>query len=315
MGQLKFDRLLALYGTWDVAAGGASVTFHNKRKDDEETSFGLALFGEKVDDGVIECTVKVDAWNDHSGAMIVLRANGQQDYYAAGLGGFNNAYTIMAGNHLRFTRLDGAGSANNILPNREYKLRVVLEGQRVDLYIDQVKVVGNSSLTRTRGFSAGLFCFKGTEKVRFTNYRIDDRRPKAFIVMQFTSPYNEVYRDAIQPLVSDNGFEPIRVDDIDRPGIIINDIRNQIADSSIVIADITEANPNVYYEVGMSHALGKPTVLLAQRGTKLPFDVGPHRCIFYDNSIPGRARLQESLKRSLDTLIGGAFDDAEVDAN
>jgi hypothetical protein len=133
---------------------------------------------------------------------------------------------------------------------------------------------------------------------------IDDRRPNAFIAMQFSESYNEVYRDAIRPLVEQIGFEPFRVDEAAGPGIILNDIWARITEASVVIAEVSEANPNVYYEVGAAHALRKPTVLLAQRGTKLPFDIGPHRCIFYDNSIPGRARLLDALRGSLITLLG-----------
>ena len=121
--------------------------------------------------------------------------------------------------------------------------------------------------------------------------------------MQFSDPYNEVYRDAIEPLVAEIGFEPLRVDDISSLGIIINDIRNQIAESSIVIAEISEKNPNVYYEVGMAHAIDKPTVLLAQRGTSLPFDVGVPLMLVPPTS-PGH-QSEDVFPRSLSLCSGG----------
>ena len=86
--------------------------------------------------------------------------------------------------------------------------------------------------------------------------------------------------------------------------MILNDIWSNITEASVVIEEVSEPNPNVYYEIGVAHALQKPTVLLANRTTKLPFDLGPHRCIFYDNTIPGRARLLDGLRGSLTSLLG-----------
>jgi hypothetical protein len=304
MKHIKFDKLLPLYGSWTPSEHGEAVQFDCQTDRSHDDSHGLALLGTTLDDGSIECQITLDDLTEKPGAMIVFRANGQERYYAGGLGGWDNAYTLMEGNNLRFTRIFGAGNSGNLKNGREYNVRIILEGQRVDLYVDNIKVISQRGLTITDGLSVGLFAFRSSVRATFRNFQVDDARPKAFIVMQFTSPYNEVYRDAIQPLVTEIGFDPLRVDDIASPGIIISDIKNQITESSIVIADITEANPNVYYEVGMAHAIDKPTVLLAQRGTKLPFDVGPHRCIFYENTIPGRARLQEALKRSLESLLG-----------
>jgi hypothetical protein len=146
--------------------------------------------------------------------------------------------------------------------------------------VDDVKVIDYERLSPGGGAGLGLFSFRGTGEAFFGPMEVDDRRPSAFIAMQFSEPFDEVYRDAIAPLVAEIGYNPIRVDDVSHPGIILNDVWLQLTEASLVIAEITEANPNVYYEVGVAHALRKPTVLLAQRGTKLPFDLGPHRCIF-----------------------------------
>ena len=58
--------------------------------------------------------------------------------------------------------------------------------------------------------------------------------------MQFSEPYNEVYRDAVEPLVREIGFDPLRVDDVYGPGIIMNDIINNLSESSIVLVEISE---------------------------------------------------------------------------
>lgn len=304
MRKISLTKLLPLYGHWKNDSNGASVDFTGNTPDQIDTNHGLALLGETLDDGILECKITLKGDIRSSGAMIVFRANGQRQYFAAGLGGWDFAYSIMEGNNLQFTRMSGSGSNANLQENREYKILVMLEGQKANLFVDEVNVITYRNLPLTGGMNVGLFSFKSTESVRFSDFAIEDAKPKAFIVMQFSSPYNEVYRDTIEPLVTEIGFSPIRVDDITQPGIIINDIRNSITESSVIIADISEANPNVYYEVGMSHALDKPTILLAQRGIQLPFDVGPHRCIFYENTIPGRAKLHEALSRRLENLLG-----------
>lgn len=194
----------------------------------------------------------------------------------------------------------------------EHTISNSLDGQRLQVIVDDVKVLDFSRLSGTGGTGIGLLAFRGCPSAEFGPMKIDDRCPRAFIAMQFSEPYNEVYRDAIRPLVEEIGYEPLRVDEISQPGIILNDIWTQLSEASVVIAEVTDANPNVYYEIGVAHALKKPTVLLAQKRTKLPFDLGPHRCIFYENSIPGRARLLDALRASLGAVLGISVDNADA---
>ncbi|CAK0776674.1 hypothetical protein CCP3SC1_850012 [Gammaproteobacteria bacterium] len=172
-----------------------------------------------------------------------------------------------------------------------------------NVLVDEVKLITYSGILSNDSISVGIFCFNSTEQAAFQNIFVTSSKPKSFVAMQFSEPYNEVYRDAIAPLVEEIGFEPLCIDDIRGPGIIINDILSSLEDASIVIVEISERNANVYYELGIAHALNKPTILLVSKGTSLPFDVGPHRCIFYENTIPGRARLQEALKKALSTIL------------
>ncbi len=301
MTSIDLQKMLPLYGNWK-ATNGTILKFSSDGGPD--ASHGLALLPTALEDGVLECDVQLPDALDSSGAFITFRGTGQSSYYAAGLGGWEGAYTLAEGRGLTLTRLISSGNISNLVSNRVYKLKMVLEGQRVSLSIDNVPVIDYDRLTNTSGSGLGFFAFRGTREVLFGPLNIDDRRPNAFIAMQFSDPYNEVYRDAIRPLVEEIGFDPFRVDEAVGPGVILNDIWRKITEASVVIAEVSEANPNVYYEVGVAHALRKPTVLLAQRGTKLPFDIGPHRCIFYDNTIPGRARLLDALRSSLISLLG-----------
>lgn len=74
----------------------------------------------------------------------------------------------------------------------------------------------------------------------------------------------------------------IRSDEESDPGLITEKIINRIIHSDIVIADLTELNPNVFYELGIRHATGRVTIAVAMKGTELPFDNIGQRTIFYD---------------------------------
>jgi hypothetical protein len=122
--------------------------------------------------------------------------------------------------------------------------------------------------------------------------------------MAFTSPFNEIYADVIRRACTDFGLQPIRADEVFGPGLIIEDISSQLERSRIVIADITPKNPKVYFEVGYAQAARNPIILLAEKGTQLPFDVSGFRTLFYENSIYGRTRFDQGPRNHLAAIIG-----------
>jgi nucleoside 2-deoxyribosyltransferase len=73
--------------------------------------------------------------------------------------------------------------------------------------------------------------------------------------------------------------------------------------SEVIIAEITPVNQNVFYELGYAHALGKPTILLAERGKQLPFDVSGYRVLIYDNTIAGKRQVEDGLKKHLNSIL------------
>jgi nucleoside 2-deoxyribosyltransferase len=116
------------------------------------------------------------------------------------------------------------------------------------------------------------------------------------VALQFGEPYDTLYRSVIKPKATKLGFEVVRIDEVNQPGIIFQDIQRKIEDAKVVIAEITAPNQNVYDEVGYAHALNKPTILLAQRGRDLPFDIRSDRVIFYDDSIGGKPAVERTLR-------------------
>ena len=142
----------------------------------------------------------------------------------------------------------------------------------------------------------------GRNDIRIRNYQVSRERAKAFVVMQFTLPYNELYSDVIIPVCDDLGLIAVRADETYGPGLIIADIAREIIEAKVIIADITPANPNVYYEVGYAHALNKPTILITEKPTQLPFDVSPFRVLFYENTIGGKSKVEAGLRKHLEAI-------------
>src|ERR1022692_1333472 len=102
-----------------------------------------------------------------------------------------------------------------------------------------------------------------------------------FVMQPFDGgPFDRRYEDIFAPAIKAAGLEPYRVDQDPNVSIPIHDIELGIRDSRLCLAEITEDNPNVWFELGYAIACGKEVVLIcsAQRRAKFPFDI-QHRTI------------------------------------
>lgn len=194
-----------------------------------------------------------------------------------------------------------AGPHEQLKPNRDYKLEVSARGSRVSVAVDGVEVLVHVLPYVVPRGNPGLWCF-GRNDILISHFTVSAEEPTAFVVMEFSPPFNEIYQEVIRTTCDQCGLVPHRADETFGPGLIIADIERRIADARLVIAEVTPANQNVFYELGYAHALGKPTILLAQAGTKLPFDVSPFRTLFYENSIAGKRRLEERLAKHIEAI-------------
>jgi hypothetical protein len=109
----------------------------------------------------------------------------------------------------------------------------------------------------------------------------------------------------VVPAVSRLDLEARRAERIAEAGYLTHQIIERLLASPLVIADLTRENPNVYYELGIRHCAGLPTVLIARDGTALPADVAHQRVMFFDLTNPARletdvddlsARVQHALE-------------------
>ena len=146
----------------------------------------------------------------------------------------------------------------------------------------------------------------GSKPVEFSAVEIVPQIPSAFVVMQLNEQFNELFDEVISPVCQQAGIEAYRASDIYSPGVILQDIIRGLTESYVVIAEITKENPNVFYELGYSHALGKPTILLAdQDRSTLPFDVSSYRVICYENTIRGKRVVERELASHLNNILNG----------
>lgn len=241
--------------------------------------------------------------------LLVSYNQNPQHFIAAGLGG--EPYALFSVREFGGPRTKGQGWWDyNVTGDRSalhvgerYHIEARFYGAMVSLLINGV-FVGSSEVTSPLGRyrQVGLFC-KGDHLITIRDFMVESIKPKAFIVMQLGNEYEDIYRDVVKEVCKDYEVKPMRADEVAGPGLIIADIAREISSSQIVIADITPINPNVYLEVGYSIALKKPMILLAKKGTKLPFDVAGFRVLFYEDTIGGKSLLEEGLRKHLDAIL------------
>jgi hypothetical protein len=114
----------------------------------------------------------------------------------------------------------------------------------------------------------------------------------------------------IVPVVQDEfGFEVSVSHRIHTPGRITTQIMRRILEDDLVIANLTQLNPNVMYELAVRHAVRKPVVHICEKGTSLPFDINETRTVFYTNDMAGVMELRENLRKA----VKAALEDEALD--
>jgi len=265
---------------------------------------GIALCNIRFRNGIIKSKIRFPEELRDSTGEIVFGYNAEsREYLAGGLGSFSYFSDIMEYRpNSGWKALGAAGSNQNIVIGREYEVEMRMHGQKVRLFVDGIKVVEHQIPRPLSGDQVGYYAW-GPGPVEFRSMIVDAARPKVFVVMQFGDPYDGLYTDVIKPVADEMGLYAFRGDDVYKPGIILQDIIRDIVEAEIIIAEITPRNANVFYELGFAHALGKTTILLAERGNELPFDIRSYRCIFYDNTIKGKKSVEEHLRKHLLNIV------------
>jgi len=116
----------------------------------------------------------------------------------------------------------------------------------------------------------------------------------ALVLMPFNKSYDDIYLIGIKEVLEKYGIRCSRIDEELFVGQILEELQKSISESDIIIAETTDKNPNVYYEIGYAHALEKIVILITKDANTLPFDLKGYKHIDYNGEI---RILREELEK------------------
>ena len=303
---IPITHLVSAIGKWDLRSPERPT--YQAPQPDFDKPFGICVSDVYFAEGEARVTVNIPHITKDSGAsgrfLIGYRAP-NVEYFLVGLGG-PAAYTLYQyESEIGWRPILLCGHVDNLVPNKEYNISVHVRGQRLVFKKDDVPVFEYLFKSPLPLGQLGLFTW-GSDPVEFTNFCVRQERGKAFVIMQFAEPYLSLYNEVIKEVAESGRFKLKASHAGEGVGrIILEDIVRGIEEARVVIAEITPANKNVFYEVGYAHALHKPTILLVDEGAvgDLPFDLKVRRCIPYENTIVGKSHVQKELEKHLESIL------------
>ncbi|MBC6934417.1 MAG: DUF4062 domain-containing protein [Chloroflexi bacterium] len=124
-----------------------------------------------------------------------------------------------------------------------------------------------------------------------------------FMIMPFSPEFQPIYTDHIVPVADELKLAIKRGDNFYSEHAIMAEVWSAIYASRVVIAECTGRNPNVFYELGIAHTLGKPAIMLTQDIEDVPFDLRHLRVIVYENTPEGLRTLRHQLSTAITRLL------------
>jgi hypothetical protein len=121
--------------------------------------------------------------------------------------------------------------------------------------------------------------------------------------------FEKVLRHIITPAVNGCGYDAFPANKISMPGIITSQLVRHLIDDPLVIADLSETNPKVFYELAIRHFIGKPIVQIIQTRESIPFDISPIRTVQFDLTDPDSI---ENAKNEIVSQIHSTEDNPSI---
>ena len=138
----------------------------------------------------------------------------------------------------------------------------------------------------------------------------EQQRKRAFCITPIGQEGSETRRAidglldaALRPICEELGIDLEVAHEIAAPGSITGQVIGRLLGADLVLANLTELNPNVMYELAVRHCNGLPVVVLAKFGTTLPFDVSDERTVFYADDMAGVEELTTKLRAAIDAAL------------
>ena len=126
--------------------------------------------------------------------------------------------------------------------------------------------------------------------------RQPEEKIDVFVLMPFNAKMEKVYTNHIKKMGDELGVTIRRADDIFSPRPFMEKVWDGICAAQLILADCTQKNPNVFYEIGMAHAVGKKVVLITRSEKDIPSDIKHFEYIPYDYDPEGTDQLIEKLR-------------------
>jgi hypothetical protein len=191
----------------------------------------------------------------------------------------------------------------------DYALDALLQAGLIEYNDDLIKVTALSAKIQTSlQFSLSALA-SGQPHDRFIvspRFKTDDAdryRSDILVLMPFAEPLTALYQDHLKAVAQVLQMTIARADDFFTGGHIMTEIWSAIVKAKVLIADCTGRNPNVFYEIGLAHALGKPVVLITQASEDVPFDLRHYRYIQYEFTPRGMKSFEDTLIRTLKSTL------------
>ncbi len=212
----------------------------------------------------------------------------------------NNTATMMLRDKLfqmrelgliNFTDEETEGGKKPVGEIKETGLWAQIRGAFGGMSLSEVAMISRSS--------TGMAVTPAFGRPRQSEDRID-----VFVLMPFNPEMEGVYTYHIKKLGDELGIKILRADDMYTPGPFMDKVWDGICRAQLIIADCTQKNPNVFYEIGMAHTVGKQVVLITRSNDDIPSDIKHYNYIPYEYDPVGVDQLIEKLR----TFMKGYFE-------
>ncbi|MBN1483815.1 MAG: response regulator [Chloroflexia bacterium] len=262
--------------------------------------------------------------DDHQNWREVLEGLLEDEYVVTTAKDYSEALAALKGQDPPFhvavvdIRLEDAD------PRNEQGLDLVFELNQMGLYTKTIVLTGYSSVDRAIKALRDLFAYKYLEKTPLGGQKFDlvefrnivreaaaeaeaRRQSYVFVLMPFDEKYDQIYQGLIKVEVERNNLACLRADDFFEPRWIMDDIEKSILEAKFLVADFSGRNANVFYEVGLAHAVGQPVVLITQNLEDVPPKLKQVRCIVYQDTYAGAPKLRQALKKPVQELAAEEY--------
>jgi hypothetical protein len=124
-----------------------------------------------------------------------------------------------------------------------------------------------------------------------------------FVLMPFSHEFEPVYREHICKVAKKLNLSVARADDFFTSNNVMSDVWSGICGAGIIVAECTGRNPNVFYEIGIAHTVGKPVILITRNSSDIPADIYHIKYINYDYTPPGMKQFEDSLAKTIQSAM------------